>query len=174
MIVERPSPNHNARPVGCLIDMLLLHYTGMPSAEAALERLCDGAAEVSAHYMIDEDGTLYALVGRGTPASVVGPGSGILTAVPLALSWSIRGTNLAIAHFPKRRWRLCSTSARRYWRAIPFRPIGCWAIQTWPRRERKTPANCLIGPPCRHQASAYGLLPKMTMALFHWKHLDMM
>jgi len=68
VIVERPSPNHNARPVGCLIDMLLLHYTGMPSAEAALERLCDGAAEVSAHYMIDEDGTLYALVDEGRRA----------------------------------------------------------------------------------------------------------
>ncbi|MDE0944485.1 MAG: N-acetylmuramoyl-L-alanine amidase [Alphaproteobacteria bacterium] len=42
--------------------MLLLHYTGMPSAQDALDRLCDSAAEVSAHYMIDEDGALYALV----------------------------------------------------------------------------------------------------------------
>ncbi len=41
------------------LDILLLHYTGMRSAEAALERLCDPAAKVSAHYTVDEDGTLY-------------------------------------------------------------------------------------------------------------------
>jgi N-acetylmuramoyl-L-alanine amidase len=59
--VERPSPNHDDRG-GRAIDMLVLHYTGMPSAEAALERLCDPAAKVSAHYTIDEDGTVYAHV----------------------------------------------------------------------------------------------------------------
>ena len=60
--IERPSPNHNARPEGQAADILLLHYTGMESAEAALARLCDPAAEVSAHYCIDEDGTLYVMV----------------------------------------------------------------------------------------------------------------
>ncbi len=66
--VERPSPNHNARPEGQAVDILLLHYTGMESAEAALERMCDPAAEVSAHYCIDEDGTLYILVPEGRRA----------------------------------------------------------------------------------------------------------
>lgn len=42
--------------------MLVLHYTGMKSAEAALARLCDPAARVSAHYTIDEEGTVYAMV----------------------------------------------------------------------------------------------------------------
>jgi len=42
--------------------MLILHYTGMKSAEASLARLCDPVAKVSAHYLIDEDGTLYRLV----------------------------------------------------------------------------------------------------------------
>jgi len=64
VIVARPSPNHDARPPGGVIDMLLLHYTGMPSAEAALSRLCDAAAKVSAHYLIDEDGAVFALVGE--------------------------------------------------------------------------------------------------------------
>lgn len=58
--VERPSPNHDARDTA--IDMLVLHYTGMASSEAALARLCDVQARVSAHYMIDEDGTIFALV----------------------------------------------------------------------------------------------------------------
>ena len=60
--IETPSPNHDARPEGRAIDMLVLHYTGMESAAAALARLCDPEAKVSAHYMIDEDGTSYALV----------------------------------------------------------------------------------------------------------------
>ena len=42
--------------------MLVLHYTGMQSAEAALARLCDRAAKVSSHYVVDEDGSVYALV----------------------------------------------------------------------------------------------------------------
>jgi len=60
--VDRPSPNHDARPAGGAIDMLVLHYTGMESAEAALARLADPAAKVSAHYTVDEDGTVYAMV----------------------------------------------------------------------------------------------------------------
>ncbi len=61
-VIESPSPNFDARPEGQAIDILLLHYTGMVSAAAALARLCDVAAKVSAHYCIDEDGTLYRLV----------------------------------------------------------------------------------------------------------------
>ena len=64
--IDRPSPNHDSRDVdgqgGAPIDMLVLHYTGMKSAAAALERLCAPAAKVSAHYTIDEDGTVYAMV----------------------------------------------------------------------------------------------------------------
>src|SRR6187397_2761964 len=56
--IERPSPNQDDRG-GAAIDMLVLHYTGMQSGEAALARLTDPAAKVSSHYTIDEDGTVY-------------------------------------------------------------------------------------------------------------------
>lgn len=56
------SPNWNDRPPDVAVDMLVLHYTGMPTAEAALERLCDPAAGVSAHYLIDEAGAVTPLV----------------------------------------------------------------------------------------------------------------
>ena len=59
--VDRPSPNQDDRD-GAGIDMLVLHYTGMPSGAAAIDRLCDPAAKVSAHYTVDEDGTVYAHV----------------------------------------------------------------------------------------------------------------
>ncbi len=59
--VEMPSANQDSRG-GSAIDMLVLHYTGMATAEAALSRLCDPEAKVSAHYTIGEDGTVYAHV----------------------------------------------------------------------------------------------------------------
>ncbi|HEY4075761.1 MAG TPA: N-acetylmuramoyl-L-alanine amidase [Rhizomicrobium sp.] len=59
--IDMPSPNHDDR-AGAPIDMLVLHYTGMMNAEIALQRLCEPAAKVSAHYTIDEDGTVYAHV----------------------------------------------------------------------------------------------------------------
>jgi N-acetylmuramoyl-L-alanine amidase len=61
-VLTRFSPNVDERPDGGAIDALILHYTGMPSAEAALARLCDPAAAVSAHYLVDEDGSVVALV----------------------------------------------------------------------------------------------------------------
>lgn len=57
---DTPSPNWNERKLP--VSLVVLHYTGMESAQAALERLCDPAAEVSAHYMIEEDGTVHRLV----------------------------------------------------------------------------------------------------------------
>ncbi|WP_298164699.1 N-acetylmuramoyl-L-alanine amidase [Novosphingobium sp.] len=63
---EVPSPNWNERK--SRVSMVVLHYTGMRTAADALERLCDPAAEVSAHYMIDEDGTVIRLVDEGKRA----------------------------------------------------------------------------------------------------------
>lgn len=56
------SPNFDARPEGAPIDTLVLHYTGMPSMEAALDRLMDPTAKVSSHYLVAEDGVVYHLV----------------------------------------------------------------------------------------------------------------
>ncbi|WP_419799756.1 N-acetylmuramoyl-L-alanine amidase [Terasakiella sp.] len=61
-ILSSPSPNFDERPTDTPIDMLVLHYTGMKSAQDALDRMCDSKAEVSAHYMIDEDGNIIQLV----------------------------------------------------------------------------------------------------------------
>jgi N-acetylmuramoyl-L-alanine amidase len=58
---ERPSPNHGPRRRST-VDMLILHYTGMQDALSALDRLCDPAAEVSAHYLVEEDGAIWRLV----------------------------------------------------------------------------------------------------------------
>ena len=57
-----PSPNFNMRPDGERPELVVIHYTAMESCEAALERLCDPVAEVSAHYLIGHDGTLWHMV----------------------------------------------------------------------------------------------------------------
>ena len=59
---DRPSPNFDSRPDGAPIDMLVFHYTGMRTAAAALDRLTDPEARVSAHYVVEEDGTVWRLV----------------------------------------------------------------------------------------------------------------
>lgn len=56
-----PSPNHSERQGG-RPDMILLHYTGMRDADAALARLCDPQAKVSCHYLVFEDGRTVQLV----------------------------------------------------------------------------------------------------------------
>ncbi len=57
----RFSPNHNQRPF-CMIELIILHYTGMQTSDAALEWLCNPASNVSAHYFVEEDGTIFQLV----------------------------------------------------------------------------------------------------------------
>ena len=58
--IERPSPNFDERQLP--VSMIVLHYTGMPDCEGALCRLTSPEAKVSAHYCVDEDGTVYRLV----------------------------------------------------------------------------------------------------------------
>ena len=72
--LSHPSPNHGPRPEGVPIDILLVHYTGMPTGAEALERLCDGQAQVSAHYLVEEDGTVFSLVPEDRRAWHAGAG----------------------------------------------------------------------------------------------------
>lgn len=80
-VISHPSPNFDARPARTVIDTIIIHYTGMESAEDALIRLCDDSAEarergrVSAHYMIYEDGRIVALVDEAMRAWHAGESS---------------------------------------------------------------------------------------------------
>lgn len=69
-----PSPNHGARRAGPL-DMLILHYTGMDSGAAALARLRDPLSEVSAHYLVFEDGGTVQMVPEARRAWHAGAGA---------------------------------------------------------------------------------------------------
>lgn len=72
---DAQSPNLGVRRHGLSPDMVVLHYTGMDSAEAAIIRLCDPAAEVSAHYVISEFGVVTPLVPEDARAWHAGAGA---------------------------------------------------------------------------------------------------
>jgi N-acetylmuramoyl-L-alanine amidase len=63
---ERLSPNFDERALP--VTMAVIHYTDMLGPDAALARMCDPAAKVSAHYLVAEDGTVTRLVPEGKRA----------------------------------------------------------------------------------------------------------
>lgn len=73
--IWHPSPNFGPRRNGLRPSLIVLHYTGMRDAEAALERLCDPEAQVSAHYVIAPSGKLLQLVKEGLRAWHAGAGA---------------------------------------------------------------------------------------------------
>ncbi|MBL4767054.1 MAG: N-acetylmuramoyl-L-alanine amidase [Rhodobacteraceae bacterium] len=61
-VVWHPSPNFGPRRDGLIPTLIVLHFTAMTNAKAALDRLCDPLTEVSAHYLIGGDGTVWQMV----------------------------------------------------------------------------------------------------------------
>jgi N-acetylmuramoyl-L-alanine amidase len=115
-IRERPSPNHDARPEAAGIDMLVLHYTGMKTAAEAIDRLCDPAAKVSAHYVIDEDGTVWRLVEEGQRAWHAGvsfwQGTETVNAVSIGIELVNPGHEWGYRAFPEAQMASLETLAR--------------------------------------------------------------
>ena len=99
----RPSPNHGDRK-GRVVDALVLHYTGMKTADAALARLCDAAAEVSSHYLVDEGGGVFQLVPEARRAWHAGrsfwQGERDLNAVSIGIEIANAGQDGGLPPFP--------------------------------------------------------------------------
>jgi len=60
-ILEAPSPHRNARP-SPTIDCIVIHDTESETAKAALSWFEAPQSKVSAHYVVDRDGTVYRCV----------------------------------------------------------------------------------------------------------------
>ncbi len=69
-----PSPNHGERNDGLKPEMIILHYTGMPSGESALKWLCNPVSSVSSHYFVWENGKVLQLVPESRRAWHAGAG----------------------------------------------------------------------------------------------------
>lgn len=74
-MIWHPSPNFGPRRDGLQPRYIVLHYTAMGCAGAALERLCDPTCEVSAHYLVDRDGTCFQMVAENMRAWHAGAGA---------------------------------------------------------------------------------------------------
>ncbi|WP_209426890.1 N-acetylmuramoyl-L-alanine amidase [Pararhodobacter sp. SW119] len=74
-MIRHPSPNFGPRRDGLQPELIVLHYTEMSSAEAALDRLCAPEAQVSSHYLIGADGRLWQLVDEAARAWHAGAGA---------------------------------------------------------------------------------------------------
>jgi N-acetylmuramoyl-L-alanine amidase len=72
-VIPAPSPNFDARTAPP--DMIVMHYTGMETGEAALARLRDPEAKVSSHYLVEEDGRIFSLVAEERRAWHAGRGN---------------------------------------------------------------------------------------------------
>jgi len=75
LTLSHPSPNFGARRDGARPDMVVIHYTAMQSAEAACRALCNPDREVSAHYLIAENGHVMSLVAEEMRAWHAGAGA---------------------------------------------------------------------------------------------------
>lgn len=123
----RPSPNHGERKDGRRPDMILLHYTGMPDTAEALERLCTPASEVSAHYLVAEDGRIVQMVQESRRAWHAGvaswAGETDINSCSIGIEIANPGHDYGYADFPKRQiaavTALCRGIATRHAIAPP-------------------------------------------------------
>ena len=178
-ILDRRSPNADARSGG--IDMLVVHYTGMRSAAAAIERLCDPEAKVSAHYVIEEDGALHRLVREEERAYHAGVsewgGRPALNDCSIGIEMVNPGHEWGYRDFPEPQMRALETLAvgiLRRWPIPPERVLGHSDIAPrrkddpgerfdWPRLAR---AGLAVWPKAADDAEPGRLLdPEGVLAL---------
>ena len=74
-IIDHPSENHGERRRGARPSLVVLHYTAMAGAQAALDRLCAPEHQVSAHWLIAADGCIFRLVDEARRAWHAGAGA---------------------------------------------------------------------------------------------------
>ena len=123
----RASPNHQPRRGVARPDILLLHYTGMATTQAALERLCDPAAEVSSHYVVFEDGRIVQLVPESRRAFHAGEsaweGSTDINSRSIGIEIGNKGHDFGCPEFPEAQIAAVIALCRDI--------VARWAIAPW-------------------------------------------
>jgi N-acetylmuramoyl-L-alanine amidase len=111
-----PSPNHGERSDGRRPDMILLHYTGMADADAALALLCAPGSNVSAHYFVFEDGRIVQMVPESRRAWHAGQsewdGETDINSCSIGIEIANPGHDHGYPDFPKRQIAAVTTLCR--------------------------------------------------------------
>ncbi len=101
-----PSPNYGERKGVTSPDMIVLHYTGMSDAASAIVRLCTAGTEVSAHYVVLEDGNIVQCVRESERAWHAGAaswaGESDINSRSIGIEIVNRGHDLGYTDFPLR------------------------------------------------------------------------
>ncbi|TWF54389.1 N-acetylmuramoyl-L-alanine amidase [Neorhizobium alkalisoli] len=127
----QPSPNHGERAGARRPDMILLHYTGMPSAEQALSWLCNPESQVSSHYFVHEDGRIVQLVEESRRAWHAGKsawgGETDINSCSIGIEIANAGHPGGLPSFPEKQIEavveLCRDCGKR-WDIVPERVLG--------------------------------------------------
>ncbi|PTE07749.1 N-acetylmuramoyl-L-alanine amidase [Mesorhizobium helmanticense] len=102
----RVSPNFGPRRETIRPDMIVLHYTGMKTGAGAEAWLCDPASEVSAHYLVHEDGQIVQMVRESDRAWHAGKSSWFgrtdINSCSIGIEIVNPGHSLGYRSFPKR------------------------------------------------------------------------
>jgi len=122
----KSSPNFNARR-GSAISHLVLHYTGMETASGAIARLCDPVAQVSAHYVVEENGRVTQLVDEARRAWHAGKsfwaGEADINSSSIGIEIVNPGHEFGYREFPKKQIKvvveLCRNILVRYPAILP-------------------------------------------------------
>jgi len=101
-----PSANYGERNKGRQPDMILLHYTGMPDVEGAIAQLCTAGTDVSAHYVVLEDGRIVQCVPESKRAWHAGvsswAGEDDVNSCSIGIEIVNRGHDWGYPEFPRR------------------------------------------------------------------------
>lgn len=163
----RPSPNFGPRRGGQTPRLVVLHYTAMADCGAALDRLCDPSAEVSAHYLIAADGTLWSLVDETARAWHAGAGAWGQCADVNSASIGIELDNDGCAPFPDpqmaaleglldavlTRWQIPPQGVIGHQDMAPTRKRDPGALFDWPRLAAK---GLSVWPDPKHRPGDFG------------------
>jgi len=118
LITQCPSPNFGPRKLGITRpDIVVIHYTAMQNADAALEILCDPKKEVSAHYLISRDGGVTQMVDEEMRAWHAGAGRWGRWEIPL---------HHIIAHSDLAPIRKSDPGVRFDWKRLAINDLSIW------------------------------------------------
>ena len=158
-----PSPNHGERLDVVGPDIILLHYTGMTTADGALSWLCNPESQVSSHYFVFEDGRVIQMVPETRRAWHAGKstwaGDQDINSRSIGIEIANQGHPGGLPEFPKKQVdaviELCRDCGQR-WNIAPERVLAHSDVAPIRKVDpgRKIPVGHPVAERCRSLGGA--------------------